>query len=247
MANLFTPYNLIGAGKVKMRRAGSSDPLLDVGNVLALATDPQVRDVTVPNRRGGGGNAFSKKFLEALNINITFANMDPANIARVMGGDATEQLASAPSADPHAASLGGFILLGLLDDSVAVLVQDDTDTTTYVAGTDYDLSNTGITPLAGGAITEADVLHISYGLAAGDVIELFTNSGEEWEVVLDGVNDADGSNYLAHFYRWTVSPAGFEILGEDAAQMESSGEALPDTSKGSGVSKFGQIKIVKPV
>ena len=118
MADLFTPYNIIGAGKVKMRLAGSSDPLLDVGNVLALATDPQVREVAVKNFRGGGGNAFSKKFLDSLGVKLTLANLSPDNIARVMGGAATAEVAGTVTAEAHIALLGGFIPLGLIDEGV---------------------------------------------------------------------------------------------------------------------------------
>ena len=245
--SLYTPYNLIGSGKVKMRRAGSTDPMLDVGNVLALSTDPQTREVSVPNLRGGGGKAFSKKLLDALNVKLTFANLDPANIARVQGGTTSELVAGTFTSDEHTAQLGGFIALGLLDSQVAVVVQDATDTTTYLVNVDYDLSGTGITPLADGNIADASEIHISGGTVNADAIELFINSGLEWEVMLDGVNDADGSSYFAHFYRWTAAPSAFDVLGEEVALLESEGESLPDASKPSGSSQFGVIQIARPV
>lgn len=246
MASLFTPYDLIGAGAVKMRLAGSTDPLLDVGNVLTIKTDPQTRKVTVPNRRGGGGNALSKTFLSEFNLQVVFANLSSANMARVMGGTAATLPASTPTSEAHTATLGGFIPLGLLDSAVPVLVQDVGDTITYVAGTDYDLGHTGITPLAGGNISDADVLHISYGLVNHDVIQMFVNTGLEWEIHVDGINDADGSSYVAAFYRWTPPPSAFDFIGQDAAQLDATGEVLPDETKGSGESKFGRIEITSP-
>lgn len=247
MADLFKPQYFIGAGKVKMRLTGSSDPLLDVGNVVEFGTNPTNRKVKIPNFRGGGGSAFSKGILDELGLKVIFANISSANIARVMGGVASSLVADTPSAESHVAALGGFIPLGLLDSAVSLLVQDATDTTSYVAGSDYDLSGTGITPLPGGNIANGDTLHISYGRVNREVIDLFVNAGLDWEIYMDGINDADGQHYVGHFYQWNPPPAAFAFLGADAALLESEGEVLPDDSKGSGASKFGRIEIAAPV
>jgi hypothetical protein len=92
-----------------------------------------------------------------------------------------------------------------------VVVQDATDTTTYVLGTDYTLdATTGmITALSTGAITALDVLHIVADNAGYRDIQLegFMESKLEGKLRFVGAS-ATGINYTYTFHRVSLLASG---------------------------------------
>ena len=140
---------------------------------------------------------------------IVFKGFDAKNLAHGLSGNAvpltvtsgteTDKVITAPVP-------GYYVELGREDVS-DVVVQDETDTTTYVKGTDYNYNPAlGLfTILTGGGISEDDTLHIDFAYAAqsgyqvnigtedqilmaikGDVYNEF--SGESWKLNLKVVS-----------------------------------------------------------
>ena len=228
-----------------MRRAGSADPILDVGNVTEFKTTPSSNKIQVPNRRGGGGNAFSKRTLDELLASMVFSEISTVRLSMVMGGSTSIETGAAIVSETHAALENGFIALGILDPATPPVVQDDTDATTYEVGTDYILERTGITWLNPDA-----ALHISYSTVDTEILNLFMDSGEAWEVYLDGINEADNSSWSLQLHKWVPEFAEFGFIGsgEEAELLTSEGEAVADLTKtGAADSKFGILKIAKVV
>lgn len=250
MANLsiYDPHKFIGAGQPKMRLAGAAAPLRDVGHSSAIDTTPEVDEKSIPNRRGGGGENWNQKILDKLTMKVVFEDVDAAKLAMVQNASVTDNAAGSITAEPYVAYAGGFIPMKFID-TATVVVQDETDTTTYVEDTDYSLSNTGITIAAsGGTIGEGDTIHVSSDLLAETVIQAFVNSGEEYEFYVDGINDAETDDYYyLHAFKWKPDPTSINWISADPMALEVSGSILTDDSRPLGESKLMVIGMSKDV
>jgi len=123
----------------------------------------------------------------------------------------------------------------------SVVVQDDTDTTTYTLGTDYTLdAESGIIYiLSGGAISVDDVVHVDYTPVAhsGSKIDLSTEDSILTKLHVYGKDRASGK--IKHFIlsKVRLSPSGdVPVLGGDGfASFQLSGTVQTptgDTSPG---------------
>jgi len=78
----------------------------------------------------------------------------------------------------------------------SVVVQDVTDTTTYVAGTDYELdaANGRIRIISAGGIGDGDVLHVDYTPGTNSWQQIQTSTAQISGELTIIQNNADGSN-----------------------------------------------------
>ena len=104
----------------------------------------------------------------------------------------------------------------------SVVVQDDTDTTTYVDGTDYKLDAvTGrLQILEGGGIADDDVLHIDYTPATETRTQVLS-ADDVWEGSLRMVsNNAVGKKCDAFFPRVKLTPNGDYNMRPDTGPQQ---------------------------
>lgn len=118
-----------------------------------------------------------------------------------------------------------------------ILVQDDTDTTTYVAGTDYSLSTQDakvgrIFTITGGSITDADDLHITYQYATSTYTEIYAFKQTQLEGKLRFVSDNPaGTQQEVLIHRVSLAPSGdTAYIGDDWSTLAFTGEVLKDES-----------------
>lgn len=121
----------------------------------------------------------------------------------------------------------------------AVLVQDDSDSTTYVAGTDYrvnvslkDAKIGRIQIIDGGAISEGDVLHVTYGCAETTYTEIQAFSENQIEGQLRFVSDNPAGNQQELIaWRASLTPEGdTALIGDDWSTLGFTAEILKDES-----------------
>jgi len=115
-----------------------------------------------------------------------------------------------------------------------VVVQDVTDTTTYVLGTDYnlDLENGLIKPLSTGSIGATDVLHIDYAKAAvaGERVNAAQVSSITAKLHLFGNNEATDKQLRGYISKAVLAPDGEqELIGDEFVSITMSGTMVtPD-------------------
>jgi hypothetical protein len=100
----------------------------------------------------------------------------------------------------------------------AVVVQDVTDTTTYVEGTDFelDLALGRIKILATGSISDDDVLHIDYTPAAETRQQLVANSTPVKGAMRVIADNPEGSNKDYYFPSVNLKPTGeMPVIGAE--------------------------------
>ena len=107
----------------------------------------------------------------------------------------------------------------------SLVVKDATDATTYVAGTDYEINEqlAVLTPLAGGAIDDDDVLHLAYNETAQSGYEILgsTALGKKIMLMLDGRNLFSGQKVLLKIAKLKLKPSGtISFIGTDAAEQQ---------------------------
>ncbi len=87
----------------------------------------------------------------------------------------------------------------------------------------------------------------SYTRNAQWIIEALVNSGTEYEVIFNGLNENDGSNPIRkRFYRVKFSPTGgLSSIGDDFAKLDMTAAVLADTSiTGAGLSQYVKTQMI---
>ncbi|MEW8253771.1 MAG: hypothetical protein AB2747_05415 [Candidatus Thiodiazotropha taylori] len=91
-------------------------------------------------------------------------------------------------------------------------VQDATDTTTYVEGTDYQVNyELGmIRALSTGSITDGETLHMDYdkAAAAGESVSSGTQSQIDCRILIDGLNKSTNQSVHCEIYQVALRPDG---------------------------------------
>lgn len=113
-----------------------------------------------------------------------------------------------------------------------------------VADTDYTVENGGISILEAASFTDGEELRFDYTNVAADVVQALLNSGKEWDIFFDGLNEArSGKRTTVNAYRVKIGAAqNLSLIGDDFAGLEVTGKVLKDTTKnGTSVSQYFKV------
>lgn len=244
----FQKKPFIGKGQIYIEKVGGTTGLVPIGNCSALELGieeetKEQQDFTNP----GGGLYDSVSRITGVTASMTLHDMTPDNIAMAIRGTVTA-VTSAPITDEaHVARPGAILpLKNVPDADVAITVKDQTNTTTYVQGTDYALGNSGILILEGGAIADGDTIHIGYTSKAGHEVDALTVAAATYRIFWDGINEADGAPMPVELFRAKFSPAAaLSLIGDEFAELQVEAAVLKDDTKaGVGVSQYAKFRIV---
>lgn len=239
-------YSYLGSGQVYIRVAGASAGLLPIGNCSALgfaiAEDAkELKDYTQP----GGGTYNEVRRIQSIEASMTLHDLSPENLARALYGESTAISAATITDESHTAYVGGLIKTTYPASSITTVKEG---VTTLVEDTDYTVVAGGIIPISGGALADGDTALITYVKAAADVIQALTTTGQEYELVFAGLNEArSGKAVTVHAYRVKIGAAkNISLIGEDYAALEVAGKLLKDTTKtGDGISQYFKAEVVR--
>ncbi len=182
-------------------------------------------------------------------LNWTSREYSARNVAMAFSGtiDDTGFIAVANelvTTDPVTA--GGYVFCGYYN-ITALVIQDDTDTTTYDEGIDYifDPSSGMIGIIIGGGIADSDVLHldITTDVHDGKEVEYITGNSVTLELMFISC-PASGKKLKADFYSVKVTANGDVPLkdNDNFLEIPFTGKCLADPSKvGVGISQFCRI------
>jgi len=216
----------------------------DVGNCSNVNFAIEQETQSQRNYRGGGGNFASVTTVSAVNLSMELANFSNANLALALRGMVESVTAGSVTAENVTAVVGGLAetekMVDLSDTAATVTVTDETETTTYVEGTDYEVTAAGLKILSTGSITDGETLVVGYDNQGTNVLQALVDSGKEVRVVLDGINDATGKPVTVKVHRWKPSPtSGLGLISDDFSTFTIEGEVLADESiQATGKSKF---------
>lgn len=240
-------YSYLGSGKIWLRDTSIPRAFTQVGNASALALavteeTKELKDFTQP----GGGTYNEVRRISAVEAQMTLHDVSAQNLERALYGTASTVTTATVTDEAHNDILGGELVpTNFLPASITTVKKG---ATTLTLNGDYTVEPGGIVPILGGPNTLAagDDLLITYSKAAHDVLEVLTQSGKEYELIFDGLNEArSGKKTRVTLFRLKVGAlANLALIGEDYAAMEVSGKLLKDTTKvGAGISQYAKIEI----
>lgn len=257
-----------GKGTLYLRRKGSDEGLLPVGNCSQINIQfAESKQEQKDYEEAGGAVIDTHTTIDSVSAALTVLNLNAKNIARATGGSASIVPSSVIAAEAQLASQGGsFIPFDLVpDSSKTIAVTDAGASTTFVDGTDYEFRNGGILVIDGGAIAAlgdailsaadetaratavtAAALEVSYTSLESYTIETLTLVGEEFEAYFDGLNEArSGKPVLLTGHRVKLNPTqNLPLISDDFASLDMSLDFLKDDSvTGTGRSKYIKMQM----
>jgi len=239
-------YPYLGVGKLYARIAGAAAGLMDIGDVskLDLAVKEDKKKQMDSSKIGGGVRVTASRITE-VTLGMTLNDLNKTNVARaVFGSEAA--VAGATVADEAVTAYKSALAPLAHINPTAVTVTNDAATTTYAAGTDYEVRPGGIYILSTGAITDGQALKVDYTHAAYDKVEAMTTGAITLELHFEGLNEANsGKPVIVDIYRAQLSPTkALSLLGDKFADLAVDAEVLIDSSKvGEGISKYFRVKM----
>ncbi len=142
-------------------------------------------------------------------------NVSPVNMTRAFLGEKTETDHIAVTGKATNINVVALDTPYTFEDKFTsnVEVKDDTDTTTYVEGTDYSISTTvepnTITAISGGAISAGDTVHVTYDVSAytSGLIKALVKGILSAQLRFDMCN-SQGYDYTITYHKGDISSAG---------------------------------------
>nr|WP_302981472.1 hypothetical protein [Plesiomonas shigelloides] len=210
----------------------------DVGNVSELKFSIDQEEKSQKNYRGGGGNVASVTRITGVSLEGKFHSFNNENLALALRGVVENLDTESITDEPVSAVVGGLTATAhMIDTSKPVTVKNGDVT---VAVEKYDVTPAGIKLRADSGVTDDTALKISYNTRQRSVLQAAVNSGAEWSVVFDGVNEAEsGKPCVIKVYRWKPSPTdGLDLISDDFGEFTIKGQALADVTRPVGKSQF---------
>jgi len=245
-------YSYIGKGRIFAGLRSGGEGLRPVGNCSALTftaeeTKQELSDYTT----AGGGTRNSLSRISRVGMSMTAHDLSPRNLALAYRGTVNEIAGGTSVTDErHVAFIGALVAFDEMpdiSDGTAITVTQDPDgtATALVEGTDYTLTNAGIEILAGGSVADEDAIGVDYPKSAQTIMEALTETGAEYKLVFDGLNEAQSGQatvITAHRVKFSPTSSGFPAIGDEFAEMTIEGDVLIDTTiTAAGLSKFFRV------
>ena len=242
-----TDRSYIGKGSIYTRDRSGSGGLMPIGNVSALNVSfeeekKELKDYT----SASGGNANVLTSITSMTGSMTMYDFSAANLAFALRGSVTAVTAGAIVDEAHTcAGIDGELIPFSFsyDSSIAPVITGPAGTPTYTLDTDYTMGTNGIIVMGAGAIG-ATGIEASYTKVASEVMQALVESGAEFELYFDGLNEAQTGKAVAiQMHRIKFSPAqGLDFIGDDFGEINTDFEVLSDSSVvAAGLSKFMNV------
>lgn len=246
-------YSYVGKGKISLKVRAALAGLKRVGNCSSLSFAVETSSISQPEYQyAGGGEANSIDRISTVGMAMTLEELRPDNLLIALRAAIRAIAVATVTDERHTAyvdSLIPFVDLPDLTESIVVKIDPDGADTLAVVDVDYELTGAGITVIDGGGISDSDVIGVDYTKLKSDVVEAMTNSGEEYTLVFDGLNEAEsGAAVVVTVHRVKFSPtSGLELISDEYGNLPLEGSVLSDsTIVGAAISKYFKVQMAEP-
>lgn len=240
-------FSYSGKGKIYLRST-SGGGAMPIGNCSALTLAVETNSVTQPNyQEPGGGVANELQRVSNVNMSMTMLEFRPKNLEVALRGTVAEVTTGTVTDERHDAYANGLIAFDHAPDkgeTITVTLDPDGTPSVLAAGTDYEVTGAGVVMLDSENYTDGDEVGIDYTKVPGSVVEAMTGSGDEYELIFDGMNEAETDKAVVvrvHRVKWSPT-SGLGFISEDFGELPLEGSVLVDSTKtGAGVSKYFKV------
>lgn len=213
----------------------------DLGNAPAFSFNVNIEKLEHFSSRGGL-KVKDKEIISQLTPSLSFTldEITPENFA-LLGlatiADESQSAGSVPAGTPESLVVDASLIVTLKYRDVSnVVVKDQTDAVTYVAGTDYTISPADakagrIVILATGGIHNGDTIHVSYDYAAATYkkVKMFTETEVTGQLRFESANPT-GTQLELFVPRVSLTMNGeVGLISEDWTAMSFTGEIQKST------------------
>lgn len=227
----------LGSGDIYIDR-DKQNKWLKLGNSTQFEIDETEGDEKIRYSRGKitYGQVLDRVVVpQGTKLAITLDEYDPATLAIALRGlvERVTSTGGTVTGETITAAVGYWIALDNKGVS-NVVVKNETNTTTYEAGTDYDVNaSLGLIYIKpGGGITNGQTLKVSYSYApvANYLIRGSRMAEIEAAIRFDGINRVNGKKCIVTIPNAKLSPkSSVDFLADDFAKLELVGLAIkPD-------------------
>lgn len=238
------PIGFLGSGDLYMDRltaAGVSTGLKLVGNatMLSIKAESDKKDLTGKGKSNYGMVLDSVALQQPGVLEVEINRLDKEILAMIFLGDASIVAVTGASVTAEAVTAISGAFVGLVYRGVSiVVVQDVTDTTTYVEGTDYNVNYEAgmLEIIAGGGIADTDVLHVDYDYESANYDKILgaTQPTVKVALFLDGKNQNNGKDSFVDVWEATLSPdSPVDFLSDDFTAVKLVGSMIKPIAKSS--------------
>ncbi len=236
------PTGFLGSGDLYMDRltaAGVSTGKKLVGNatVFSLKSESERKELTGKGKSNYGMVLDSVALQQPGAVEVEINRLDQETLAMVFLGEASVETITGSTVTDEAVSAIHDAFVDLAQRNISsVVVQDETDTTTYAIGTDYELNTDAgmIKVLSTGSITDGQALHVDYAYASAvyDRILGATQPTVKVAMLLDGKNQNTGKDCFVDVWEATLSPdTPVDFLADDFSSVKLTGSMIKPDSK----------------
>lgn len=248
MSGLTKNRSFIGKGSIYAAEIGGTGGLITLGNCSELnvaVNEDKKEQQDYQNAGGGVTNTVSR--ISSVTASVTALSLSPKNVALALRGLVNAHTGATQTDEQHVGYAGAFIALDhILDPSETVTVTSDDAGTTYVEGTDYAIGTGGLKLLDTATFTDGDTLKVTYTSVDSYDIEGLTAAGKEYQIVFDGLNEADsGKSVLVTMHRVKFNPTqALSLISDDFGTLPMTFDIIKDESvTGTGESQFFKMQI----
>jgi hypothetical protein len=241
-----------GQGQVFLGKRISGKPAgLDfIGNVSELMLNPATEKIEHMESQTGY-NSIDKVIERALKVemSMTTDSMASENLARLVFGKITKDAIATVTGETQKAYIDKLLILNNVNLTAFTSLTNSAGSTTYVAGTDYEVVDlaAGMIKILGGAITDGLDVKANYAIGASETVAAFGTPNTEYWLRFNGLNSAENDNpVIIDCFKVRFAPSSdLPIINNDGfAEYKQSGTCLFDAAQPVG-GKLGRYFSVR--
>lgn len=231
---------ILGRGKIYFDRFDSNGNRTGeffLGNCPTFEITPTPEEIKKFSSASAAADLLASDVIRtSLALHIVGDEFSKENLARALYGDTSTLAQTGSTVADEVVTVVALDRWYELDyrKISSVVVQDDTDTTTYVLGTDYQLDTvTGrIYIIDGGSIVATDVLHVDYTYATESLNTVRGMTATSVKGFLRYIGDnARGPNYEIQIWRASVRADGaIGFISDEYASWSLTGDIESDAT-----------------
>lgn len=237
-----------GVGIVSARRRGIPNALMrDLGDCEQLKIAHRSNSTAwKQHRKPGGGNLARLDNLEGVDLTVQMQEWLEDNLAMVTQGGLVTLAEETVSGEEVLLMPGSLARTEFPGAKSLVITQKAGSTPIPLS--EVEVSAAGIRVKAGSTlITVPTPALLAYISTVATRLEALIEPGAEYEIVFDGLNEADsGRPVVVTFWRWKAPPAEELALidAENPGKLLAKGEVLADLSRPAGESPFYRVDLL---